>query len=132
MRSVLLSLSLLLGSVAVPATAAAAERCVLTVDPAVVSPDGFVELSVRGLPLAPGGGSVEVGIVVQRLGTHEGTAYFTFVWPGTTEISLRHHFDYSGENPLPPMEPGRYLVRVTTPHLHGGCSATGLFRVTGA
>ena len=127
MRRLVLSLALLVVAL-VPSPVAADERCRLTVSPAVVTPDGAVDLAVTGVPTTPAGG-VELGIDVRRLGTHEGSAYALFVWPGVTEVSLRHHYDYSGENPLPPLEAGRYLVRVTTPHVHGGCQATGMFRV---
>src|SRR5215203_4130422 len=130
MRRVLLSLSLVLTAL-VPAPVLAAERCTLSISPAVVAPDDAVDLFVTGVPVAPGGGAVEVGVDVRRLGTHEGSVDFVFLWPGVTEFSLKLHHDYSGESPLPPMEPGRYLVRVTTPHLHGGCHATGMFRVVG-
>ncbi|HEX5826376.1 MAG TPA: hypothetical protein VFY23_02565 [Candidatus Limnocylindrales bacterium] len=129
MRPIVLALSLLLVAALAPASAAASERCAVSVSPAVVSPTDAVDIVITGVPVAPNGGSVEIGIDVRRLSTHEGTAYFLFAWPGVTELSLKHNFDYSGENPLPPMEPGRYLVRVTTPHLHGGCNAVGLFRV---
>jgi hypothetical protein len=128
MRRVLLSLSLVLAAL-VPAPVAAAERCALEVSPTVVSPDDAVDLFVTGVPVAPNGGAVEVGVEVRRLSTHEGSVDFVFLWPGVTEFSLKHHYDYSGENPPPPMEPGRYLVRVVTPHIHGGCHATGMFEV---
>ena len=41
----------------------------------------------------------------------------------------RHNFPYEDE-PLDPLEPGRYLVQVSTPHIHGGCHATTSFVVT--
>jgi hypothetical protein len=128
MRRVLLTLALVVMAL-VPSPVAAAQRCTLTVSPAVVGPADGVDITVRGVPTGKDGAPTEVGIDVRRLGTHEGAAYFVTPWFGQTEVSVRHHYDYSGENPLAPMAHGRYLVKVSTPHLHGGCHATGMFVV---
>ena len=108
---------------AMPAAVSAAEsRCSIDVAPSAGGPTDLYRLTASGFPVDPNGGSVEVRIDVHRLGTREGSVYFLFLIPGTTEFYLDLN-QLAPEEPVEPMVPGRYLVLAETSHLAGGCHA---------
>ena len=128
MRRVVLLIVLVLGAtLASTGVAAAAEnRCTVTITPTVGNGTDTYRITVSGL--VPDPGFVEVRVHLRLLGTRTGSIYFAFLVPETSEFYIDHN---SGDPSEPPLTPGRYLVRVTTPHISGadGCHAVGLFRI---
>jgi len=107
------------------------ERCSVAISPSAGSPTDAYRVTVSNVPVDPEGGSVEVRTNIRRLGSREGSIIFAFLFPGTTEFNLDYHSpsEGPGEPPLEPLEPGRYQVSVTTPHLNGACQAIAHFLV---
>ena len=105
--------------------AAAANRCTVTVAPNVGSPTDTYRITVSGL--TPDPDILEVRVDVRLLGTRSGSIYLAFLIPNTDVFFI----DHAAEDPTQPLESGRYLVRVSTPHVNGaaGCHTAGLFRV---
>lgn len=129
MRRLLPFLAALMLIVALPgATSAASSQCSIDVTPASGGTTDVYRVTATNIPVDPAGGSVEVRIDVHRLGTREGSIYFLFLFPGTTEFYLDLN-QVVPEEPVEPMTPGRYLVLAETPHLAGGCHATDRFVV---
>lgn len=109
------------------AVSAAPARCTVNIAPSVGSPTDVYRIAVSGVPVVPDSG-IEVRVDIRSLGSRSETTYFAFLIPGATEFFIDHNQAEPGE-PAGPLEPGRYLVRVTTPHIHGGCTAVGGFLV---
>lgn len=65
---------------------------------------------------------------IRRLGTREGEVIFAFLIPGATEFFVDDNVPPPGE-PAESLAPGRYLVHVSSPHIHGACRAVGQFVV---
>jgi hypothetical protein len=129
MRRIALSLALV-ASLLVPSTVSAASgRCWIEIDPAVGSPTDVYRIAVHDVPVDPDGGSIEARIDIRRLGTREGSIIFAFLVPGITEFYVDYNFAWPEEPPPDPLPAGRYLVTVSTPHLHGACHDTGSFVV---
>ena len=129
MRRTALAFALLIAMLVPGSVAAASERCSIEISPSVGGPTDVYRIAVSDVPVDPDGGSVEVQAVVRRLGTREGSVIFAFLVPGTTEFFVDYNYAFPGEPPLDPLAPGRYQVNVTTPHISGGCHATGQFVV---
>ena len=128
----LLAIALLTISFLIPSSVGAASgRCTVVVEPPSGAPTDVYRISVSGVPTDPMGGSVEVRADVRLLGTRTGTIYFAFLVPGTTKFFIDHNYSYPEEPPAEPLEPGRYQVKVTTPHIDGpeGCHTTTRFVV---
>jgi len=123
-------LTLVLVATLAPAgvVSAATTRCSVSITPEAGSPTDVYRIAVSGVPVDPNG-FVEVRVDVRLLGTRSGSIYFVFVVPGATEFYIDHNQPLEGE-PSEGLAPGRYLVRVTTPHIHGGCSTVGRFTVS--
>ena len=124
-RIVLLVLLVLVASFAsTGVVSAATSRCTVDIDPSVGSVTDTYRITVSGL--TPDPGFLEVRVDVRLLGTRSGSIYFAFLVPNTSVFFIDHTGD-----PVQPLEPGRYLVRVSTPHVHGaaGCHATGMFKI---
>jgi hypothetical protein len=114
---------------AMPAATLAAEaRCLIDVAPSSGGPTDVYRLTASNFPVDPAGGSIEVRIDLHRLGTREGSIYFLFLIPGTTEFYLDLN-QLSPEERVEPMVEGRYLVLAETPHMSGGCHAVDRFVV---
>jgi len=129
MRRLAVSFALVL-SLLVPATASAVnEHCTIDISPTVGSPTDVYQIAVHNVPVDPDGFSIELRTDIRRLGSREGSIIFAFLVPGTTEVVIEYNRSWPGEDPLPPLAEGRYLVTVSTPHLHGACRATGSFVV---
>ena len=129
MRRIISLIAALAILAAMPAVVSAAEtRCSIEVTPSAGGPTDVYRVTASGIPVDPGGGSIEVRIDVHRLGTREGSIYYLFLMPGTTEFFLDLN-QVAPEEPLEPMTPGRYLVLAETPHLAGGCHAVDRFVV---
>lgn len=128
MRRVALAVVLVL-SLLVPSSVAAAgsDRCSVSISPEVASPTDVVRILVSNVPVDPDGGSVEVDVHIRRLGTREGTIFFAFLVPGTTEFYVDYNAPLPGEPAPDPLGQGRYLVDVST-HV-SGCYAVGHFMV---
>ena len=109
------------------AASAARAQCTVNIAPSVGSPTDVYRIAVSGVPVVPDSG-IEVRVEIRLLGSRSETIYFAFLIPGATEFFIDHNQAEPGE-PAEPLEPGRYLVRVTTPHIHGGCTAVGRFLV---
>jgi hypothetical protein len=103
---------------------AATSRCTVSIDPSVGSPTDTYRITVTGL--TPDPGILEVRVDVRLLGTRSGSIYLAFLIPNTSVF----YIDHAGD-PEQPLESGRYLVRVSTPHVNGaaGCHTTGTFAV---
>ena len=129
MRRYALVLALLLTMLVPGAVAARSERCSIEISPSAGSPTDVYRIAVSNVPVDPSGGSVEVLTHIRRLGTREGSLIFAFLVPGITEFFVDYNYAYPGEPPLDPLPSGRYLVSVSTPHVHGGCHAVGWFVV---
>ena len=127
MRRALTILVLVLVATLAAAGAASAARaqCTVNIAPSVGSPNDVYRIS--GVPVVPDSG-IEVRVEIRLLGSRSESIYFAFLIPGATEFFMDHNQAEPGE-PTEPLEPGRYLVRVTTPHIHGGCTAVGRFKV---
>ncbi len=126
MRRIAITLALI-ASLLLPATASAAtRRCTVSISPAAGSTTDVYRILVTNVPVVPGT-SVEVRVQVKQLGTRGGSMYFAHLIPEITEFYIDHLLSWE-EVPVPdPLLAGRYLVLVSTPHLHGGCFATGRF-----
>ena len=111
---------------AASATSATSNRCTVDITPAVGSPTDVYRITVSDVPVIEG--SLEVRVDIRLLGTRTGSIYFAHLIPGVTQFFIDHNQAPPGE-PAEMMEPGRYMARVTTPHLHGGCTAVGRFVV---
>lgn len=129
MRRIALLLALLLALVVPSATSAATTRCTVDISPAIGSTTGVYRITVSGVPVDPDGGSVEVRVDVKRLGSRDGSVYFAFLFPGTTQFYIDHNLGLPGEPPNDPLVPGRYRVFVSTPHIEGPCHTTDGFVV---
>ena len=137
MRRIALSLALIAALLA-PASVAAAPaagsgsgRCSVEISPEAGAPTDIYRITVTNVPVAPDGNWIEVRLIIKQLGTRGGSVYFATLVPGTTVFYVDH-------NQAPPEEPpteiatGRYLVDVSTPHIHGagGCHTMGQFVVS--
>lgn len=128
MRRIVLLVILVLGaSLATTGVVAAAEnRCSVSVDPSVGSPTDTYRITVSGL--TPDPGILEVRVDVRLLGgPRSGSIYFAFLIPNVSEF----YIDHNSGDPNEPLASGRYLVRVTAPHVNGaaGCHTVGRFRI---
>lgn len=130
MRRFALSLALVASLLVPTAASAASGRCTVTISPEVGSPTDTYRILVSNVPVVPWT-SVEVRVQIKRLGTREGSIYFASLIPEITEFYIDHNLSWPEEPPPDPLIPGRYLVLVTTPHMHGGCNAAGGFVVEG-
>lgn len=130
MKRALVVLTLILVATLAPAGVASATstRCSVSITPETGLSTDVYRIAVAGVPVGPNGGSVEVRLDIRLLGTRSGSVYFVFVVPGATEFYVDHNESLEGE-PSEGLVPGRYLVQVTTPHIHGGCSTVGRFNV---
>lgn len=130
MKRALAILTLVLVATLAPVgvASAASTRCAVSITPATGSPTDVYRIAVAGVPVDLNGGSVEVRLDIRLLGTRSGSIYFVFVVPGATEFYVDHNESLEGE-PSEGLAPGRYLVQVTTPHIHGACSTVGRFTV---
>lgn len=131
MRRVLLVLALIFGLMAPASVAAQSDRCSLEITPTAGSSTDVFRIRVWNVPVDPDGGSVEARIDIRRLGSREGSIIFAFLVPGVTEFYVDYNFAFPEEPPPDPLIPGRYHVRVTTPHLSGAdaCHVVGQFQV---
>ena len=130
MRRLMLLLAVLALAAAFPSSvAAASDRCSIEISPTSGGTTDVYRLTAANVPVDPNGGSIEFRVDVHRLGTREGSVYFVFLIPGTTEFFLDLNQAAPGE-PVEPLAEGRYLVRAETPHLSGGCHATDRFTVS--
>lgn len=104
---------------------AASSRCTVSIDPGVGSATDNYRITVSNL--TPDSGILEVRVDVRLLGTRSGSIYLAFLIPNTSVFFI----DHAAEDPSQPFESGRYLVRVSTPHVNGaaGCHTVGLFRI---
>lgn len=127
-RTILLLVALLIAAVFPAVTSAASSQCSIEVAPAAGAPTDVYRVSATNFPVDPNGGSIEVRIDVRRLGTREGSIYFLFLVPGTTEFYLDINQVVPGE-PVEPMQPGRYLVVAETAHMTG-CRSVDRFTVS--
>lgn len=109
------------------AASAARAQCTVNIAPSVISATDVYRIAISGVPVVPDSG-IEVRVEIRLLGSRSESIYFAFLIPGATEFFTEHNQAEPGE-PAEPLEPGRYLVRVTTPHIHGGCTAVGRFLV---
>jgi hypothetical protein len=130
MRRIALALALLVTMLVPGSVAAASDRCSVEVTPAAGGPTDSYRLTVSNVPVDPNGGSIEVRAVIKRLGSREGQIIFASLIPGVTEFYVDLNPSFPQEPPPDPFPTGRYLVLVSTPHLHGGCHATDLFVVS--
>lgn len=129
MRRFAMLLAILMLLAAAPGSvAAAAERCSIEVTPAAGAPTDVYRVTASNFPVDPDGGSIEVRIDVRRLGTREGSIFFLFLVPGTTDFYLDIN-QVVPEEPVEPVAEGRYLVVAETAH-HAGCVATDRFVVS--
>jgi hypothetical protein len=127
-RFVLLLAVLTVLAIAPASVSAASERCSIEVSPAAGGPTDVYRVTATNFPVDPAGGSLEVRIDVRRLGTREGSIFFLFLVPGTTDFYLDINQVVPGD-PVEPMQEGRYLVIAETAHL-AGCHTTDGFVVT--
>jgi hypothetical protein len=97
----------------------------VSITPSVGEASDTYRITVSGL--TPDPGIQEVRVDVRLLGTRTGSIYFAFLIPNVSEFFIDHN---SGD-PNEPLASGRYLVRVSTPHIHGadGCHTVGRFRI---
>ena len=125
-----LALALLVAMLLPSTVAAASGRCSLTITPTSGAATDIYRMTVSNVPVDPSGGSVEARLDIHRLGTREGSVIFAFLFPGVTQFYVDHNETPPGE-PQGTLEPGRYLVQVTTPHLRGAdaCHAVAQFEV---
>ena len=128
MRRLALVAALLAAMLIPGAASAAVARCSLSISPESGSPTGDYRFTVSDVPVDANGGSVEVRIDIRRLGTREGAIIHAFLIPGVTEFYVDYNVAPPGE-PAESLATGRYLVDVSTPHLHGPCRAVGQFIV---
>jgi hypothetical protein len=128
-RLVLIAAVVALAGLFPSTVAAASDRCSVDVSPATGGSTDAYRLTATNVPVDPDGGSVEFRVDVHRLGTPEGSIFFVFLIPGTTEFYLDINQAAPGE-PVEPLAEGRYLVRAETPHLPGGCHGTARFVVS--
>jgi hypothetical protein len=129
-RKLAVPLASLVLALAFPAAVgAASERCSIDVTPPSGESTDVYRLTATNVPVHPDGGSVEFRVDVHRLGTREGSIYFVFLVPGTTQFYLDLNQPAPGE-PVEAMAEGRYLVTASTPHLAGGCHASDRFVVS--
>ncbi len=128
MRRIAISLALLASLIVPAAASAATQRCTVSISPEAGATTDVYRILVENVPVVPGA-SVEVRVQVKHLGTRGGAIYFASLIPEVTEFYIDHYLSWE-EVPVPdPLLAGRYLVLVSTPHLRGGCSATGRFLV---
>ncbi len=112
-RLVLLAtaLSLSLG-VAGPVAASPPTRCAITVSPTPGTPTDSYRITGTGFP--PGSyeqfTDVHMGVVRAGDGRLMPTLFLTLAPEGGGSFYVDYHYDYSGEDQLPPLEPGRYRV----------------------
>ena len=99
--------------VAGPASAARTAKCTISVDPAVGSTTDSYRITASGFPPGSFEQLTDVRIDVRRAGDGRfGSIFFLLLFPDAGgSFYLDYHFNYDGEDPLPPLEPGRYLVR---------------------
>lgn len=128
MRRVALVVALVF-SLLIPASvgAAGSDRCSVSISPKVALPTDIVTIQVSSVPVDPDGGSIEVEIHVRRLGTREGSIFWSFLVPGITEFFVNYNEAPPGEPASVPLAAGRYQVDVST-HVRG-CYAVGQFVV---
>jgi len=118
-------------TVAGPAAAAPVTRCTISVDPTVGSPTSTYRISASGFPAGSFEHFTDVRLDVRRAGDgRSGSVFFLLLFPEAGgSFFLDYHFNYEGQDPLPPLEPGRYLVRAEADG--HGCVATASFVVRG-
>jgi hypothetical protein len=128
MRRIALVFALLFVMLAPASVSAASSKCSLTISPTSGSATDAYRFAITDVPVYANGGSVEVRVHIRRLGTREGSIIFAFLVPGVTEFYVDYNVPPPGE-PVESLAPGRYLVDVSTPHIHGACRAVGQFVV---
>ena len=96
-----------------PAAAAPTSRCTINVDPAVGSTTDIYRISASGFPPGSFEQFTDVRIDVRRAGDGRfGSIFFLALAPqagGSFYFDFHHNYD--GDDALPPLDPGRYLVR---------------------
>ncbi len=110
-RLALLAASLILAlGVAGPVAASAPTRCAITVSPASGTSTDSYRITGTGFP--PGSfeqfTDVHIGVVRAGDGRLMPTLFLVLVPWGGGSFYVDYHFDYSGEERLSPLEPGRY------------------------
>ena len=105
-----LALSLVLAG---PVAARPNSRCTIDVDPAVGSTTDSYRISASGFPPGTFQQFTDVRIDVRRAGDGRfGSIFFLALAPQAGgSFYLDFHFNYEGGDPLPALQPGRYLVR---------------------
>lgn len=100
-------------SVAGPVAAAPALRCTISVDPAVGSTTDSYRISASGFPPGSFDRFTDVHIDVRRAGDgrYGYIAFLVLAPEAGGSFYFDFHYAFEGEEPLPPLEPGRYLVR---------------------
>lgn len=100
-------------SIAGPTSAAQTAKCTTSVDPAVGSTTDSYRITASGFPPGSFERFTDVRIDVRRAGDGRfGSIFFLVLFPDAGgSFYLDFHSNYVGEDPLPPLEPGRYLVR---------------------
>ena len=95
-----------------PASAAAPARCSISVNPSVGSTTDSSRLSATGFPPGSWEHLTDVRIDIRRAGDGRfGTTFFVLLVPQAEgSFYVDYNYSYPGEERLPPLEPGRYLV----------------------
>ena len=129
--SLLLAAIALSLAVAGPVAAAPPSRCTINVDPTIGSTTDSYRINASGFPAGSFDRFTDVHIDVRRAGDGRfGYIAFLVLAPEAGgSFYLDFHYAYEGEEPLPPLEPGRYLVRAEA-NGHE-CVATASFVVKG-
>ena len=96
-----------------PASAASPTRCALTVDPFVGATTDTYRIYGTGFPPGSFEQFTDVRIDVRRAGDGRfgSIAFLLLVPQAGGSFYYDFHYAYPGEEPVPPLEPGRYLVR---------------------
>ena len=95
-----------------PAAAAAPARCAISVDSSVGSTTDSYRISASGFPPGSWEHLTDVRIDIRRAGDGRfGTTFFVLLVPQAEgSFFVDYNYSYPGEEPLPPLEPGRYIV----------------------
>ncbi|MEO8274106.1 MAG: hypothetical protein ABI620_08565 [Chloroflexota bacterium] len=115
---------------AAPAAAAQPTRCAISVAPGIGSTSDSYRITGTGFPPGSWESFTDVHIGIGRAGDGRlmPTMFLTLFPGGGGEFYVDYHFNYEGEEQLPPLEPGLYRVRAEA-NGHE-CVAVASFRVT--